>query len=525
MRKWLALGVASMLSGYCLAEAKPTSNKEQAAPAGQVKREQKKATLTKFSLSLIAKGRLDPRYAGMPAGDIVNAIEKVTNIRKDEFETTANFSARKAAAVSGKFVGDLAIDDLLAFVLPVKSGENYSMSELGYKYNADTGEVSLFVLPRSSTPNGIGAPSSANMPPRKAAAPGAPKIAEPVRQFTDLDVFNLDFRIESQKTYRASNAFGANVTVQESSFTRLSIASDRIPFLNFKRETLYSNPISAATFNLDPAKAAKELPVLKAVMIARLADPYILYHFFHTKPTREDPTEMSSTNKLLFGDILGVVFYSGLTGEIFARLPHSLGVPDSKPEAGGIDLLESNVRDGKTGKTVLKKAVNGAATAWENAENEKRDAAQPKQDEDRQKLMAERERREVNDRAQQEAARVAEEDRKAREESARGPQWAESDNGADITWDEAKSYCASKGSGWRLPTVAELLDSYQSGQPTPCWLWTCKVASKSRLTGPWFWSNEPNGISDAWDVGLVNGERDTRWWGRNGARALCIRQP
>ena len=162
----------------------------------------------------------------------------------------------------------------------------------------------------------------------------------------------------------------------------------------------------------------------------------------------------------------------------------------------------------------------------EEAENEKREAAQRKQDEERQKLVAERERREADERARQEAARVAEEQRKAHEEAARGPQWADSDNGADINWNEAKAYCASKGSGWRLPTVAELEDSYKTGQPTPCGQWTCKVASKSRLTGPWFWSNEPKGSSEAWVVSLLTGSRyaspvETR----NGTRALCVRRP
>ena len=126
-----------------------------------------------------------------------------------------------------------------------------------------------------------------------------------------------------------------------------------------------------------------------------------------------------------------------------------------------------------------------------------------------------------------------EETEKEKREAARGPQWAESDNGADIDWNDATRYCESKGSGWRLPTVAELENSYKNGQPTPCGSYqatqtqyTCKVSSKSHLTGPFFWSKEPNGSAGAWSVDLFSGTRltfpvETRY----NRRALCVRRP
>jgi formylglycine-generating enzyme required for sulfatase activity len=111
------------------------------------------------------------------------------------------------------------------------------------------------------------------------------------------------------------------------------------------------------------------------------------------------------------------------------------------------------------------------------------------------------------------------------ESASSGLEWAESDNGSDINWAEAKNYCASKGSGWRLPSVAELQSNYQSGQSTPCGSYTCKVASKSRLTGQWFWSNEPSGSSIALSVYLYDGTEGAFPVGvRNTLRALCMRR-
>ncbi len=148
-----------------------------------------------------------------------------------------------------------------------------------------------------------------------------------------------------------------------------------------------------------------------------------------------------------------------------------------------------------------------------------------RQEEERRKQVAEQERYEAEERVRQEAARVAEAEHKAREEAARGPLWADSDNGENINWSEATRYCASKGSGWRLPTVAELQASYQSGRSTPCSWLTCKVSSNSRLTLATFWTNEQNGSSEAWYVGLVHGDRHAdHVEHRNGFRALCVRR-
>jgi TPR repeat protein len=120
------------------------------------------------------------------------------------------------------------------------------------------------------------------------------------------------------------------------------------------------------------------------------------------------------------------------------------------------------------------------------------------------------------------------EQRKGREDAARGaPQWADADNGAYINWNDAKAYCASKGRGWRLPTVAELQGNYDTVQSTRCGNRICHVASKSRLTGSEFWSIELyDDSSSAWGVDLHDGRRISLNVGDRGggALALCVRR-
>ena len=112
--------------------------------------------------------------------------------------------------------------------------------------------------------------------------------------------------------------------------------------------------------------------------------------------------------------------------------------------------------------------------------------------------------------------------------------WSSSDNGSDIDWNGATSYCASKGSGWSLPTSAQaqsMFDSTgkyaqpRSGHGT---VWTIKPATDliqfSQGAGI-LWTSERDGSSSAFDVALTVGGRvsapvSVSYIGR----ALCVRR-
>jgi len=309
---WVAIVVATLLVSVCKAQAKPPTKKEKPVVA---KQEPSKAPPVNFSMAMIEGDRIDLKYGGLPVADVVAAIEKLSGQNKGEFESTADFNARKAAALAGKLLGNSSVEDALAFVVPVTRGRACS-NGLKYDFNADTSELCLFALAKSSSMNGI----------------GAPDFQTSRRQSTGLDQFDLDFKVNLTSTYQASNAYGATVTVEETVSTSIGIAANRIPFLNYMRKSYYSNPTPSVQFNMENAKAAKELPALKALVVMKLADPYVVYHFMHFKPTRDKPTEITIQGKYLTGDVLGIVFYSGLTGEVFARLPDGFGKPEPKSE-------------------------------------------------------------------------------------------------------------------------------------------------------------------------------------------------
>jgi hypothetical protein len=115
-----------------------------------------------------------------------------------------------------------------------------------------------------------------------------------------------------------------------------------------------------------------------------------------------------------------------------------------------------------------------------------------------------------------------------------GLEWTQNDNGSDIDWISAREYCASRGGGWQLPSVAELHAIYDANVPTPkiCWRSsdgtpiTCKVSNLFNLTGVGYWSSEMTGNGKAFNVSLAYGDHfgaPVEYAGSD--RALCVHHP
>lgn len=115
-------------------------------------------------------------------------------------------------------------------------------------------------------------------------------------------------------------------------------------------------------------------------------------------------------------------------------------------------------------------------------------------------------------------------------DSQTGLQWAQRDNGQDINWNNARSYCSNlstAGGGWRLPSMDELDGIYDRSETltTPCGQWTCEVSPLFSLTGPVVWISESSGSSGAWTFALTNGRRYSFSVSpTDDGRALCVRR-
>ena len=82
-------------------------------------------------------------------------------------------------------------------------------------------------------------------------------------------------------------------------------------------------------------------------------------------------------------------------------------------------------------------------------------------------------------------------------DSATGLIWTVEDNGSDLSWNQAYSYCDSLTLGghtdWRLPTIDELKGLYSANLSKQY-----KAKGPIKLTSANLWSGSRNSSGDAW---------------------------
>lgn len=75
--------------------------------------------------------------------------------------------------------------------------------------------------------------------------------------------------------------------------------------------------------------------------------------------------------------------------------------------------------------------------------------------------------------------------------------WALGDDGSDMNWEQARTYCAALGAGWSLPSRPQLQSiSRVRVMEAVAWI---------QLTGGWYWSVEGDGSAAAWIMPLSRG--------------------
>jgi len=88
-----------------------------------------------------------------------------------------------------------------------------------------------------------------------------------------------------------------------------------------------------------------------------------------------------------------------------------------------------------------------------------------------------------------------------------GLTWEQPASTTNVVWSAAKSYCTGKGTGWRLPTIKELLSIVDFGKTTSPKIDSMFAGTVSNT----YWSSTP--LADALDtfyaVNFVNGGINT----------------
>jgi hypothetical protein len=254
---------------------------------------------------MLEKGKIDLTYPGHDPSAIFSALEAVSNPKKGEFESSADFEERKTKSLSAPYLPGLSLTDQLAFILETRRAGKY-FSGLGYSYDADSAEASLYVILADSVPNEIGSPNydTSGFARRQARAP--------------LKVQALQSQRTNEREYQASNAYGATVTVTESTYKTVQLGLERLDFVPWQK-AFSESPRPTTRLKLEASVAAKELPKLKALILARPSPPFVDYNFTHQKPTRDSPKELTIQTQIIRAVADEVIFFSGITGEIIYR--------------------------------------------------------------------------------------------------------------------------------------------------------------------------------------------------------------
>jgi hypothetical protein len=111
--------------------------------------------------------------------------------------------------------------------------------------------------------------------------------------------------------------------------------------------------------------------------------------------------------------------------------------------------------------------------------------------------------------------------------------WTLRDNGSDVNWEQAKSYCDGLTLGgyrWTLPTIEQLEKLYDPTVSNDCSVGGQRIACHARLgihvTAPWVWSGTEKGSAATWSfafpAGAVNSPARSDFTAP--ARSLCVRR-
>ena len=89
---------------------------------------------------------------------------------------------------------------------------------------------------------------------------------------------------------------------------------------------------------------------------------------------------------------------------------------------------------------------------------------------------------------------------------------ADADEPGTYTWEQAKQRCASKGTGWYLPTKAELNEMYE------------KKFQLGGFTGNWYWSSSEYDSGDAYGQRFSDGRQGSSNKPNPDGRVRCVRK-
>ena len=240
----------------------------------------------RLDVNALATDSINTKLVGMPLLPTINRLARASALTKGQFETTAAFQSRRETAAG---FADFQSGGPLVFTTSVEQSGG-----LSYSYDADGGVLNLIVRPGQSVLS----------------------TSDIYGQLTTLVLDNVSMKAD---LYRAQNAFGAHADVSKVGSTLYGVAFVLpLPFVTMHP---HQDALPFASIKMSPTQAAREIPKLRAALAMELVAPGVAMRSRRKSPTVDAPIDETTDEKYVFGNFQGVVFYSGITGQVFARAP------------------------------------------------------------------------------------------------------------------------------------------------------------------------------------------------------------
>ncbi len=255
----------------------------------------------------ISATQLPPHFAGHDIVMLYNAFDKLSQIKRDEYETTETFNQRTAALRLKPVVGSITTQAVLAFAVPVSTtAPPWYADGFSSRYDADKRLVDFEVQCSKYRPSYGAIPS--------------PKLRRSIGYSVAI---NTD---TTSHDGIGSTAFGATVATTHIHEEQYEVVWDNAREYKNKAavgETVYKMNSSVQA---DPEAARRIRETLSALVVCSLKDD--VPTFYDTEgysATLDHPTSRLTWRHFLNTTLLAVWFFDSASGKVYARIDSASG--------------------------------------------------------------------------------------------------------------------------------------------------------------------------------------------------------
>lgn len=259
-----------------------------------------KYTEKQIELSLL---QLPSNYFGNDPSKVHSVLNKrINSLVKGEFETTQQYQKRIEDEKNLSLAGEIGKNSLLAFQVILKGYDGD-----GINYFADDSEFDISLT--------------------------LDELSKPLISTEKYNKNAITVKLQSNEImtehYVASNAYGVTVNVENNVYHNFHAAISNHEDLPIKFQKFFDHKGKYGLRNVyvlntklksSPEEAKNIKNNIRFLLIGNIVEPYTSSAFVHSKPTRDNPRELTLTEYFIYLSIKEIWIYNQATGQIYNKI-------------------------------------------------------------------------------------------------------------------------------------------------------------------------------------------------------------